>query len=126
MSEEKKPITRALRYNGDKLQWSLVDFESIESMVQVLMFGTKKYDRDNWKKGMPYTQICESLLRHIFAFLSGEDNDPESGLSHIGHMQCNTMFLDYAFKQHKEYDDRFEFFKRLEKEMKEAKEKNVE
>ena len=39
------------RFNAGKLQWSMVDFKSLEDMVRVLEFGAKKYSRDNWKKG---------------------------------------------------------------------------
>ena len=98
---------QADRANEGKLQWSLVDFESFEPMVRVLEFGAKKYSRDNWKKGLPVRSIIESLLRHTFAFLRGEDNDPESGISHIGHMMCNLMFLSYVMRTKREqFDDR--------------------
>lgn len=96
-----------LRFNKGKLKWSLVDMEALEPMVQVLMFGAEKYDSHNWKKGLKYTEVVESLQRHINAFLRGEDLDPESGLPHVGHMQCNTLFLGYMFQFKKEFDDRF-------------------
>ena len=34
---------QALRYNQGKVQWSLVDYKSIEPMVRVLEYGCKKY-----------------------------------------------------------------------------------
>lgn len=102
MSEEK-----GLRYNTNKTKWSLIPFDSLEPMVEVLVFGAQKYAPFNWQKGLSVTEICESLLRHTFAFLNGEDKDPESGLSHIGHMLCNTMFLSWMMKNKIEMDDRF-------------------
>ena len=96
----------ATRHNEGKLKWSLVDFDSLSPMVSVLAFGAKKYEIDNWKKGLYTTEVCESLLRHIFAYLNGEDSDPESELSHIGHIQVNAMFLGYMDKNMKEFDDR--------------------
>lgn len=104
MDKNKK---QALRYNEGKLQWSLVDFKSIEGMVRVLEMGAKKYDRHNWRKGMPITQVSESLMRHLFAFLDGEDLDPESGLRHISHVMCNAMFIEYILREKPHYDDRF-------------------
>ena len=86
---------QALRYNKGKLKWSLVDFKSMEPMVQALEFGAKKYSPNNWKKGMQTEEIFDSLLRHIFALMDGEEKDKESGLSHVGHIQCNAMFLAY-------------------------------
>ena len=107
--KQKKEKEQALRFNEGKRQWSLVDFKSLEPMVEVLEFGANKYAPNNWKKGFPVTKLSESLLRHVFAFLSGEDNDPESGLSHLGHIQCNAMFLSYVMKnKKKKFDNRNE------------------
>jgi hypothetical protein len=97
---------QALRYNQGKLQWSLVDFDSLEGLVRVLEHGAAKYAPDNWKKGMPVTQVSESLMRHLFAFLRGEDVDPESGCRHISHVMCNTMFLEYIMREKPHYDNR--------------------
>jgi hypothetical protein len=96
---------QALRYNQGKVQWSLVDYKSIEPMVRVLEYGCKKYAKENWKKGMPASQIIESMLRHTFKLLEGELVDPESGIEHVGHIQCNAMFLAYVLKEKPEYND---------------------
>jgi hypothetical protein len=101
-----------LRYNSGKPKWSLVDFKSLEPMVSVLEYGANKYTTSecsgefNWQRGLKTTEICESLLRHTFAYLNGEDIDPESGISHIGHMQCNTLFLSYMDRERKDLDTR--------------------
>jgi hypothetical protein len=97
---------QAMRFNNGKLPWNLVDLPSFEPMVRVLEFGAKKYAPNNWKKGMPITEIYDSLMRHMIALMSGEDNDPESGLPHIGHIQCNVMFMAHVLKNHPEFDDR--------------------
>ncbi len=95
------------RYNSGKLQWSLVDFNSLESMVRVLEFGAKKYSPHNWKKGLPITEIIDSMMRHLVAFSNGENIDPESGISHIGHLGCNYMFLSYMIQNKPELDNRY-------------------
>ena len=100
---------QADRFNAGKPEWSLVDFQSLEPMVRVLEFGAKKYSRNNWKKGLPINSILDSLMRHVIAYKDGEDLDPESGVSHIGHMMCNLMFLSYVDRNLKEkFDDREE------------------
>lgn len=96
-----------LRYNTDKLKWSLVSWKALEPMVKVLMFGAEKYDSWNWTKGLSYVEITESMQRHIYAFLQGEDDDSESKLSHVGHILCNAMFLSYMFLFRKDLDDRY-------------------
>jgi len=96
-----------LRYNTGKLKWGLVSWKALEPMVRVLMFGAEKYDEHNWKGGLKYTEVCESLQRHINSFIDGEDNDPESKLTHVGHVLCNAMFLSYMFLFRKDMDDRY-------------------
>ena len=93
------------RYNDGKRKWSLVDFKSLEPMVEVLEFGALKYAPNDWKRGLPVTEICESMLRHIHAILAGEDLDPESGLPHSGHILCNGMFLSHMMDK-PDMDDR--------------------
>lgn len=105
---ERDKLEQALRYNEGKLQWSLVDWKSLEGLVKVLEMGAKKYSKNNWKKGMPVSQVSESLLRHMFAFMSGEDKDPESGLNHLSHVMCNAMFLEFIMRERSHYDDRRE------------------
>lgn len=95
-----------LRYNEGKRRWSLVDFQSLEGMVKVLEFGAEKYDDHNWKKGLKTTEVSESLMRHLFAYLSGEDKDPESELRHIDHILCNALFLSYMDLNKPEFDSR--------------------
>ena len=84
---------QAMRFNSEKPKLSLIDLKSLEPMAEVLEFGAKKYARDNWKKGFSISTILDSMLRHIAAIQDGEMIDPESGLSHIGHIQCNALFL---------------------------------
>lgn len=84
---------QATRYNQGKPQYSMIDLNCLEPCANVLEFGAKKYARDNWKKGMDISKILDSLLRHIARLQAGEYIDPESGLPHIGHIQCNALFL---------------------------------
>lgn len=73
-------------------------FESMEPMIRVLMFGAEKYEPFNWMKGLDKVEILESMQRHLAALLAGEEIDPESGLPHMGHIQCNAMFYNYMIK----------------------------
>ena len=104
MTEEAKKL------DAGKTNWSLMPFEAVEEINKVLDFGAKKYSEHNWKvgEGFKYTRVLNSLLRHIFAYMRGEDNDPESGLSHMAHAGCNVIFLIYYTKHKNRYknDDR--------------------
>lgn len=86
---------RALRYNTGKLKWSYVQFSAFEPMVRVLMYGAEKYAPHNWKKGLNREETLESMMRHLTALIDGQEVDPESGMPHIGHIMCNTMFYSH-------------------------------
>lgn len=95
------------RYNQGKPKWSLVPQKALLPMVEVLEFGAAKYAPFNWQKGLSVTEICESLKRHLDSFMEGEDLDPESKLKHIGHIQCNALFLSWMMENKPGLDDRF-------------------
>jgi hypothetical protein len=97
---------KAMRYNTGKLKWHLVHQPSLEPMVRVLEYGANKYAPGNWKKGQSINELYDCLTRHMNAFMDGEDNDPESGESHIGHVLCNAMFIVYNLNHRPENDDR--------------------
>lgn len=100
-----KKSAEALRFDEGKSNWSLMPFEAVEEINKVLEFGAKKYAAWNFTKngGMNHSRILNSLLRHIFSYMRGEDKDPESGLSHLAHAGCNILFLLY----YKKYPDIF-------------------
>jgi len=92
--------TEAVRYDQNKTNWSLMPFEAVEEINKVLEFGANKYAAWNFTKngGMNHSRVLNSLLRHIFSYMRGEDLDPESGLSHLAHAGCNILFLLYYKK----------------------------
>ncbi len=93
----------AIKHDSGKLDWSLIPWDSVEEILKVLEFGKHKYAAWNWSSngGFKYTRIFNSLIRHLFAWVRGEDKDPESGLSHLAHAGCNILFLLY-FVRHKD------------------------
>ena len=73
----------------------------------VFDYGRKKYSRHNWMKGMSWSVPIGCAMRHIlFGPLAGEELDPESGLSHRGHVACNLVMLIHYFDHYPEGDDR--------------------
>lgn len=87
----------------------LLDPEFLLGVSEVLALGAKKkYAPNRWREGMEWSRIFGALQRHLLAFWSGDDNDPETGLPHLYHAGCCLMFLAaYAVDSDYEgYDDR--------------------
>lgn len=96
-------MSKFLKFDNDKPMLELVDPNFILGVGGVLTMGATKYGVDNWKSASKedIERIKGALLRHTMAYLSGEVIDPESGLNHMYHIACNTMFLSY-FDNNKE------------------------
>lgn len=97
---------QGLRHNSGKLRYDLVHPHAHEGMVKVITFGAQKYAERNWERGMAWSKVIASMKRHIAAIEKGEDFDPESGMLHIDHVQCNAHFLSAYYKIFKQGDDR--------------------
>lgn len=81
-----------IKYDGEKPDYSLVPFKSMDEVVKVLTYGAAKYDRFNWEKVEP-RRYQAAALRHISAYMQGEKIDPESGINHLAHAVCSLLFL---------------------------------
>lgn len=95
-----------LRYNTGKLRYDLQHPVATEGLVKVLTFGANKYAARNWERGMKWSDVIQSLKRHLAAIEAGEDYDVETGELHINHLQCNAHFLSAYYKIYPQGDDR--------------------
>jgi len=109
LAERPKTLKTAVRYNIGKPKLSLIDPYFQEQLGKVLTMGAEKYNSNDWRRGMPWTEVLDSLERHVLKFKSEDfdDLDEESGIQHMAHVACNAMFLIWYFKNRKEFDDRY-------------------
>ncbi|WP_206153385.1 dATP/dGTP diphosphohydrolase domain-containing protein [Cloacibacillus porcorum] len=99
-------MNTALKFDEEKIQLDLLPIVPLYGVARVLMFGAKKYTKNNWRKGLAWGRCYAAALRHLFAWWSGETNDPETGLNHLDHALCEIMFLREFTETHTELDDR--------------------
>jgi hypothetical protein len=95
-------VSRALRHNEGKVDLSLVPVEATIQECMVWEAGAKKYGRGNWEKlwGKDTVNVAmASAMRHMFAILDGQKDDPETGLPHAAHVRCNMAMLLEFYKQ---------------------------
>ena len=91
---------RSLRYNTSKPDYSLIPLASMKEAARVLEYGATKYAIDNWKKPTNWRVSYACLMRHMAAWQAGEDLDPESGYSHLGHAACNILQMLHMLENH--------------------------
>ncbi len=100
-------VSKGTKYDDNKPRMELIDAEWLEEVANIMGFGAKKYAAHNWRAGISVSRLLGAALRHLFAVVRGEDTDPESGYSHLGHLSCCTMFLYWTLKHRPELDDRY-------------------
>jgi len=82
------------KHDQDKLRYDLVHPEALREITEVLTYGSRKYSSDNWKKVPDLKRrYFAALMRHMWAWWGGEDNDTETGFSHLAHAGCCLLFL---------------------------------
>lgn len=86
--------TTGRKFDAGKLDYTLVPFEAMDEIVKVLMFGAQKYERENWRYvDNAMQRYAAAAFRHMTAHIKGEENDPETGISHLAHAGCCILFM---------------------------------
>jgi hypothetical protein len=74
---------------------------------QVMSLGRFKYGPFNWRENSVSAEVyIDALLRHVMAWNAGQDNDEESGVSHLGHARACLGILIDAMENGAMIDDR--------------------
>ncbi|MDB4302196.1 DUF5664 domain-containing protein [bacterium] len=74
--------------------------EALLEVGRVGTFGANKYTDNGWKDvDNAVSRYSDALLRHYFKHKCGEDIDPDSGLSHLGHMAWNALAILEFYKK---------------------------
>ena len=97
----------AVKFDSEKARLDLLSTPAMLGVGRVLTYGANKYAENNWRKGMKWSRLTAAALRHLFAFIGGEENDAESGLPHLDHALCCLMFLSEYQKTGIGTDDRW-------------------
>jgi len=83
------------------------DARALLEEAKVYGFGEEKYARFNYLKGYRWSLSIDALFRHLFAFMDGEDRDPESGLLHTAHVTWHARTLSSFLLRALGTDDRY-------------------
>ena len=83
-----------VKYDEDKMRPSLLPMEALQEVIKVLTYGSKKYADDNWKI-VPdaHKRYKDASMRHLMAYFAHQQNDEETGMSHLAHCICCLLFM---------------------------------
>jgi|TARA_R110000803_G_scaffold53795_2_gene110296 hypothetical protein len=90
---EEVPVPKFVKADEAKTRYDLLPPELLEETAKVLTFGAQKYSAHNWAQGASWSRYFSAMMRHMWAWWRGEDNDPETGFSHLAHAACCLSFL---------------------------------
>ena len=86
-------LTPGKKFDSKKPMLYLLPPRSLVEIGEVLTHGADKYGPENWRKVEDLqNRYTSAALRHIFAHMEGEENDEETGLSHLAHAMCCLLF----------------------------------
>lgn len=85
----------------------LIPTAAMTAEAAALKQGAEKYGLNNWREsGVNAMTYVGAILRHLTSWRDGEDVDPDSGISHLGHIRANCAILLDAAHVGKLVDDR--------------------
>lgn len=86
-------LKEGTKNDQDKVRLDLVSPLFIYGTAEVLTFGAKKYEENNWAKGINFNRVYRAAIGHMHDWWMGEELDQESGKPHLWHAACCLMFL---------------------------------
>jgi hypothetical protein len=96
-----------VKQDSAKVPLELIPYDALLEVAKVLDFGAKKYAARNWEQGISVSRVFAACMRHAWALFLGEDDDPETGLSHAAHLACEALFwLAFIVRKTPGVDDR--------------------
>jgi Domain of unknown function (DUF5664) len=104
--------TTGVKHDQEKPDMSLLSNTALTKIAQVMTFGKKKYSAHNWRGGFVWSRPLAAAARHVYAYIGGEDKDPETGLSHLAHACCCLFFILEFEETRRDLDDRYKLEKK--------------
>lgn len=87
-------MTEGKKFDSAKTRWELVPWAEMKEVAEIMSFGAEKYGERSWTN-LPNAKdrYTGALIRHLMAWIEGEQKDAESGKNHLAHVICNALFL---------------------------------
>lgn len=91
-----EPKSKGMKFDSNKPRFSLLPKGCVNAVIDVLEFGAKKYEKDNWQQvDNAKERYYNAAMRHIDLWWNGEKIDSETGIHHLAHAATNLFFLKW-------------------------------
>jgi hypothetical protein len=80
------------KHDSGKPRLELLPPHAIVALAEVMTKGAEKYGAHNYLGGMDHGRLIGAALRHIYAYLRGEDLD-ELGTLHLSNAAVDLMMV---------------------------------
>lgn len=101
----------AVKADSGKVRFSDIPLDVLHDVAKAFTDGGNKYGKYNYSNGMEHSRYYDAAMRHLNAFMTGEEID-ESGNTHLSHAIASLMMLLHSHKYGVGVDDRNEIYKK--------------
>lgn len=89
----------------NNIRYDLIPPYAIEEVSKILTEKLNKYNKNEWKYGLSWSQVLSSLKKHLLEFERGNDFD-DKGLLNIASVAMQALILTEYFSIYPQGDDR--------------------
>lgn len=88
-----------------KLRFDLLPAQGTKEACKVLTSKLNKYEKNEWTKGLKWTDVLSSLKNHLLAFETGDDFNEDGNLN-IAEVAADALILAEYYSSFPQGDDR--------------------
>lgn len=98
--------TPAIKFDSLKDRFDLIPAKPLRDLAWLYTKGSVKYLDRNWEKGMKWSRVYASTMRHLNKFWQGYNLDGETRVKHVIAAAWGCFALAEYIDTHRELDDR--------------------
>lgn len=84
-----------IKYDSGKDSFALLPWDAVRELAKVFTRGAQKYEARNWERGLAYSRVMSSTMRHLSDwFQHRQELDPDgTGLRNIAQATWGCIVL---------------------------------
>jgi len=85
-----------VKHDDGKIRYDLIPAYPLFETARAFTIGATKYSDRNWEQGMSWSKYFAAMMRHAWAWWSGERDDPKDGQHHLAAVIfCAMALMEY-------------------------------